>query len=176
MNNDEWQQIGEDIRRQVQEAVDAGDFSSLSKTISDTVGLAIDGVGKSLNGVGKSINEAVGGVEKSLNDSNRQRDIRRMKPNLRPDRRFFGKPGGGISGIVCMVLGIGLCGIASYFTFISLMLSLFGGESFAAVFGFGFFFVAGLALTGRGIALKERAGRFNRYVSIVQQKLYCSIE
>ena len=180
MNNDEWQQIGEDIRRQVQEAVDAGDFSSLSKTISDTVGLAIDGVGKSLNdvvdGVGKSINEAVGGVEKSLNDTNRQREIRRMKPNLRPDRRFFRKPSGGISGIVCMVLGIGLCGIASYLTFISLMLSLFGGESFAAVFGFGFFFVAGLALTGRGIALKERAGRFNRYVSIVQQKLYCSIE
>ena len=180
MNNDEWQQIGEDIRRQVQEAVDAGDFSSLSKTISDTVGLAIDGVGKSLNdvvdGVGKSINEAVGGVEKSLNETNRQREIRRMKPNLRPDRRFFGKPGGGISGIVCMVLGIGLCGIASYFTFISLMLSLFGGESFASVFGFGIFFVVGLALTGRGVALKERAGRFNRYVSIVQQKLYCSIE
>ena len=77
MNNDEWQQIGEDIRRQVQEAVDAGDFSSLCKTITDTVGLAIDGVGKSLNdvvdGVGKSINEAVGGVEKSLNDTNRQR-------------------------------------------------------------------------------------------------------
>ncbi|MDE5599050.1 MAG: hypothetical protein K2J04_14635 [Lachnospiraceae bacterium] len=180
MNNDEWQQIGEDIRRQVQEAVDAGDFSKLSKTISDTVGLAIDGVGKSLNdvvdGVGKSINEAVGGVEKSLNDTNRQREIRRMKPNLRPDRRFFGKPSGGISGIVCMVLGIGLCGIASYLTFISLMLSLFGGESFAAVFGFGIFIVAGLALTRRGIALKERAGRFNRYVSIVQQKLYCSIE
>ena len=180
MNNDEWQQIGEDIKRQVQEAVDAGDFSRLSKTISDTVGLAIDGVGKSLNdvvdGVGKSINEAVGGVEKSLNDTNRQRVIRRMKPNLRPDRRFFGKPGGGVLGSVLMALGIGLCGIAGYFTFISLMLSLFGGESFAAVFGFGIFIVAGLALTRRGIALKERVGRFNRYVSIVQQKLYCSIE
>lgn len=205
MNNDEWQQIGEDIRRQVQEAVDAGDFSKLSKTISDTVGLAIDGVNKSLNdvvdGVGKSINEAVGGVGKSLNNAasgmgrgmggpageagtgfavsgqgSSQRDIRPMKPNLRPDRRFFGKPSGGISGIVCMVLGIGLCGIASYLTFISLIMSLFGGESFAAVFGFGIFFVVGLALTGRGVALKERAGRFKRYVSIAQQKLYCSIE
>ena len=133
MNNDEWQQIGEDIRRQVQEAVDAGDFSRLSKTISDTVGLAIDGVGKSLNdvvdGVGKSINEAVGGVEKSLNVTSRQRDIRRMKPNLRPDRRFFGKPGGGVLGSVLMALGIGLCGIAIYTTFISMMAIFFWVES-----------------------------------------------
>ena len=181
MNNDEWQQIGEDIRRQVQEAVDAGDFSRLSKTISDTVGLAIDGVGKSLNdvvdGVGKSINEAVGGVEKSLNDTNRQRVIRRMKPNLRPDRRFFGKPGGGVLGSVLMALGIGLCSIAIYTTFISLMTFLFSGESLAAVWKLsGIFWVAGFALTGGGITLKERVKRFKRYVSIVQQKLYCSIE
>ena len=181
MNNDEWQQIGEDIRRQVQEAVDAGDFSRLSKTISDTVGLAIDGVGKSLNdvvdGVGKSINEAVGGVEKSLNDTNRQREIRRMKPNLRPDRRFFGKPGGGVLGSVLMALGIGLCIIAIYTTFISLMTFLFSGESLAAVWKLsGIFWVAGFALTGGGLTLKERVKRFKRYVSIVQQKLYCSIE
>ena len=205
MNNDEWQQIGEDIRRQVQEAIDAGDFSRLSKTIGDTVGQAIDGVGKSLNdvvdGVGKSINEAVGSVGKNWNDTafgmgrgmdgaagepgtgfavngqgSRRRDIRRMKPERRPDRRFFGKPSGGISGIVCMALGIGLCCIASYTTFISLMMFLFGGESFASVFGSGFFWAAGLALAGRGVALKERADRFKRYVSIVQQKLYCSIE
>ena len=205
MNNDEWQQIGEDIRRHVQEAIDAGDFSRLSKTIGDTVGQAIDDMGKSLNdvvdGVGKSINEAVGGVGKSRNDTafgmgkgvdgatgeagtgftafkpdGGRREIRRMKPNLRPDRRFFGKPDGGVLGSVLMALGIGICGIAGYFTFMSLFLTLFGGESFAAVFGSGIFCAAGLALAGRGIALKERVKRFKRYVSIVQQKLYCSIE
>lgn len=185
MNNDEWQQIGEDIRRHVQEAIDTGDFSRLSNTIGDTVGQAIDGMGKSLNdvvdGVGKSINEAVGGVGVGTGftvsgQGSGRRDIRRMKPNLRPDRRFFGKPGGDISGSALMALGIGLCVIAGGFAFISLMLSLFGGETFASVFGFGIFCVAGFALTGRGIALKERVKRFNRYVSIVQQKLYCSIE
>ena len=46
MNNNEWQQMGEEIRRQVQDAIDAGDFSRLSKTIGDTVGQAIDGMGK----------------------------------------------------------------------------------------------------------------------------------
>ena len=46
MNNNEWQQMGEDIKRQVQDAIDAGDFSRLSKTIGDTVGQAIGGMGK----------------------------------------------------------------------------------------------------------------------------------
>lgn len=227
MNNEEWQQIGEDIKRQVQDAIDAGDFSKLSKTIGDTVGLAIDGMGKSINeavgGVGKSfneamsdvgkgINEAVGGIGKSLNGAMDEagrsfhdvggngrrgmdgapgrpgagfaalrqdapsRDIRRMKPNLRPDRRFFRKPSGNVSGIVFMALGFSLCGIAGFFTFISVMLFLFGGESILMTGVFGFLAAAGLGLGLRGITLKERAGRFKRYVSVVGQKLYCSIE
>ena len=45
MNNYEWQQIGADIKKQVQDAIDANDFSRLSKTIGDTVSQAIDGGG-----------------------------------------------------------------------------------------------------------------------------------
>jgi len=202
MNNNEWQQMGEDIRRQVQDAIDTGDFSRLSKTIGDTVGQAIGGMGKSLNeavdGVGKglneavdevgrSLNEAVGGIGRNLNDvrtgfaapeqGGRRSTARRMKPNLRPDSRFFvRKPGGSVSGVVFMALGFSLFGIAAFCTFMSLMMALFGGESFAAVFAFGIFAAAGAGLGCRGIALKERANRFKRYVSMVQQKLYCSIE
>ena len=60
MNNNEWQQIGEDIKRQVQDAIDANDFSRLSKSIGDTVGQAVDGMGR-------SINDVVGSVGKNLN-------------------------------------------------------------------------------------------------------------
>lgn len=202
MNNHEWQQMGEDIKRQVQDAIDAGDFSRLSKTIGDTVGQAIDGMGKSLNdavdGVGKSLNDAVDEVGRSLNEAvgglgrnpndaqtgfavsdqkNRRSTARVMKPNLRPDSRFFvRKPTGSVSGVVLMAVGFSLFGIAGFFTFMSMMLTLFGGESLVAVFSFGILRRWVQGLDARGITLKERANRFKRYVSVVQQKLYCSIE
>lgn len=202
MNNNEWQQMGEDIKRQVQDAIDAGDFSRLSKTIGDTVGQAIDGMGKSLNDavdgvgkslndamdeVGRSLNEAVGGMGKNPNDSRTGfvapeqgsgRNVpRRMKPNLRPDSRLFvRKPKGSVSGVVFMAVGFSFMGIGIFWAFMMLMMALFGGESFAAVFVFGILAAAGAGLGCRGITLKERANRFKRYVSLVQQKLYCSIE
>lgn len=202
MNNNEWQQMGEEIRRQVQDAIDAGDFSRLSKTIGDTVGQAIDGMGKSLNdavdGVGKSLNDAMDEVGRSLNDAvsgigrnpndartgfavpeqGSGRNVpRRMKPNLRPDSRFFvRRPKGSVSGIVFMAIGFSFLGIGAFLAFMSLMMALFGGESFAAVVAFGILAAAGAGLGYRGITLKERAKRFKRYVSLVQQKLYCSIE
>ncbi|MDE5931749.1 MAG: hypothetical protein K2H40_04610, partial [Lachnospiraceae bacterium] len=202
MNNNEWQQMGEDIKRQVQDAIDAGDFSRLSKTIGDTVGQAIDGMGKSLNdavdGVGKSLNDAVDEVGRSLNEAvsgmgrnpndaktgfaapeqgGRHNVPRRMKPNLRPDSRFFvRKPKGSVSGIVFMAIGFSFFGIGVFWTFMSLMMALFGGESFTAFFAFGILAAAGAGLGCRGITLKERAKRFKRYVTVVQQRLYCSIE
>ncbi|MCM1173779.1 MAG: 5-bromo-4-chloroindolyl phosphate hydrolysis family protein [Blautia sp.] len=191
MNNNEWQQMGEDIKRQVQNAIDAGDFSRLSKTIGDTVGQAIGGVGKSLNdavdGVGRSWNDAVGGMGRNPGDTQtgyavseqdgRRGAVRRMRPNLRPDSRFFvRKPNGSVSGIVLMAVGFSLFGIAGFCTFMMAVLALFGGESLAAVLAFGIFAAAGAGLGCRGITLKERANRFKRYVSVVQQKMYCSIE
>lgn len=197
--------MGKDIGRQVQDAIDANDFSRLSKTIGDTVGRAIDGMGRNLNdavdSMGKSLNDAVGEVGRSLNDAvdevgrslngaadevragfvpsgqgSVRKTARYMKPNLRPDRRFFRKPQGKALGIVFMALGFSLFGIAGFFTFISLMMSLFGGESLMAVFIFGICAAAGAGLGCRGITLNERANRFKRYVNVVQQKLYCSIE
>lgn len=194
--------MGEDIKRQVQDAIDAGDFSRLSKTIGDTVGQAIDGMGKSLNdavdGVGKSLNDAVDEMGRSLNEAvgglgrnqydtrtgfaapeqdGRRSVPRRMKPNLRPDSRFFvRKPQGSVSGIVFMAIGFSVFGIGIFWAFMSLMMALFGGESFIGVIAFGIFAALGAVLGCRGITLKERAKRFKRYVSLVQQKLYCSIE
>ncbi len=73
MNKNEWYQIGEDIKKQVQQAIDSNDFSELSKNISETVGQAASDVGKSinevskgLNGIGKSLNEAMNDVAGSF--------------------------------------------------------------------------------------------------------------
>ena len=59
MNKNEWYQVGEDIKKQVQDAIDSNDFSELSKTIGETVGQAMGDVGKSINGaINDVVNEA----------------------------------------------------------------------------------------------------------------------
>lgn len=119
MNKNEWYQVGEDIKRQVQQAIDTNDFSQLSKTIGETVGLAVGDVSKSLNDVGKGlndigkslnnvVNDAAGSFQQGINkatvktgiygkqtDGSRQKwerykgSVYYAKPNLRPDPKLF---------------------------------------------------------------------------------------
>lgn len=119
MNKNEWYQVGEDIKKQVQQAIDTNDFSELSKSIGETVGLAVGDVSKSLsdvskglNDIGKSINDVVNdaagsfqqGISKvnaktsiqgKQTDGGRQKweryngSVYYAKPNLRPDPKLF---------------------------------------------------------------------------------------
>ena len=65
MNKNEWYQVGEDIKKQVQQAIDSNDFTELSKSISDTVNQAV-------GDVSKSINDAVNDVRDSIQQSVQQ--------------------------------------------------------------------------------------------------------
>jgi len=44
MDNREWERFGEEIRRNVQDAVDSRDFSRLNQTITDAINGAADGI------------------------------------------------------------------------------------------------------------------------------------
>lgn len=76
MDKNEWYRVGEDIRDQVQRAVETSDFAGLGKTIGDTVNRAVGDVGQNLN---RTV-ETVGDVVKS---------VKYRKPNIRPDTRLF---------------------------------------------------------------------------------------
>jgi len=224
MNSNEWQRIGEDIKEQVQSAIDSNDFSELSRTISETVSQAIGDVGKS---VGDAMNEMCGTFQQTIqktphhsgkagfyqnksqnNNPYADRDygsnnnsfagqnnagnvvqtkkqpwkgeVYYGKPNLRPDKRYFvRRPKGSVSGVLQIIFGFGIGGIAGCFFIIALLASLFEGSlesGLATAILLGIPTVAGLLLGVRGIGLTERADRFKRYVSMLQEKLYCSIE
>ena len=221
MNKNEWYQVGEDIKKQVQQAIDTNDFTELSKSIGETVGLAVGDVSKSLNDVskglnniGKSINEAMsdaaGSFQQGMNhasvnmqrqqsksthihvnaqksDDKRQKweryngSVYYAKPNLRPDPKLFNNtPPGSVSGIVWMVLGFGTMGLACLSAVSGVMGVLVGAESVttlslpiaASVTAAS----TGGVLGAYGAKLKRREERFRRYVDIVKEKLYCSIE
>ena len=42
MENQDWERFGEEIRRNVQDAIDSRDYSMLNRTITDTVNGAVD--------------------------------------------------------------------------------------------------------------------------------------
>ena len=207
MNKNEWQQIGEDIKKQVQHAIDTNDFSQLSKSISETVNIAandvsksLNDVGKSINDIGKSLNDAVNDAAGSFQQGMRQAATSRTyvdrheqrvqnkkqanavyyrKPNLRPNPQLFNNtPPGSISGPLWMLLGFGTMGI-------SCLGILFG--TIGVVTGVGVEAVTTLALSGTtaaaggvlgtyGAGVTRRVERFRRYVDVVKDKLYCSIE
>lgn len=229
MNKNEWYQVGEDIKKQVQDAIDANDFSELSKTIGETVGQAMGDVGKSINGaINDVVNEARESFQQTIkktpnnnqqfydtqnhaqgynaqynNGANynaqgynaqnpngnpmqnqgRQKweryngSITYGKPNLRPDAKLFNRhPVGSVSGIVYMAVGFSVMGIAGMGSLLCMIWSMFGFATAELLFLLTSIMAAGLGMGVHGTKLRGRANRFKRYVDLVKDKLYCSIE
>lgn len=59
MGNREWERFGEEIRRNVQDAIDSQDYSMLNRTISDTVNGAVDYLSHTVRNVGSNVNENI---------------------------------------------------------------------------------------------------------------------
>ena len=207
MNKNEWYQVGEDIKRQVQQAIDTNDFSQLSKTIGETVGLAVGDVSKSLNDVGKGlndigkslnnvVNDAAGSFQQGINratvktgiygkqtDGSRQKwerykgSVYYAKPNLRPDPKLFNNtPKGSVSGIVWMIAGLGAMGYGGFILLKSMGLIFAGVISVEMLKVWFVSTTTGIGMGAYGLRLKGRVDRYKRYVSMVKDKLYCSIE
>lgn len=199
MDRNEWYRTGEDIRDQVQRAVETGNFTNLGKNISDTVnetlnhtvremnrtvGTVGESVNRTVEAVGDSISRAVNdvaqGFTKNTPDKAPNTYVNRpeyRRPNARLDTRLFQRtPKGSVSGVVYAGAGYGVMGIS--------LLALIGsvGElaaysaSVVPVIISGIFAVAGLCLGTCGVQFIGRAKRYKRYVGMVKDKLYCSIQ
>ncbi len=199
MDRNEWYRTGENIRDQVQQAVETGNFTNLGKNIGDTVNATLNSTVREMNRtvetVGESVNRTVGvvgdSISRAVNDvaqgftkntpvqaavpyKNRP-EYRR--PNERLDTRLFQRtPQGSVSGWVYMGAGYGLMGVS--------LLALIGtvgdlvmySASVVPVVISGIFTAAGLFLGTRGAQFLGRARRYKRYVDMVKDKLYCSIQ
>lgn len=219
MDKNEWYRAGEDIRDQVQQAVDTGDFTNLGKNIGDTVNETINRtmreVGRTVGTVGESVNRAVNdvgnGIERTVETVGES--ISRAaggfggnagqggtggfggnvgygapvspyassplykRPNARPDTRLFqSTPKGTVSGVVCMGAGYGVMGISALALLGAVGELILYSKSVVPVIISGIFTAAGLWLGCHGARLTGRAKRYKRYVGMVKDKLYCSIQ
>lgn len=225
MDRNEWYRAGEDIRDQVQQAVDTGDFTNLGRNIGDTVNETINrtmrevgrtvgtvgesvnravndvgnGIGRAVETVGESIGHAAGGIGGNGGHggsggngghggsggnvgygapvSPYASNPLYKRPNARPDTRLFqSTPKGTVSGVVCMGAGYGVMGISALVLIGSVGELVLYSKSIVPVIISGIFTAAGLWLGCHGSRLAGRARRYKRYVGMVKDKLYCSIQ
>lgn len=209
MDRNEWYRAGEDIRDQVQKAVDTGDFTNLGRNIGNTVNETLNHTVRELNRtvetVGNSVNQTVGAVGEGVNRAvnNVGNGISRAvgnvgrgagtaplppqgsyahlpqyrRPNTRPDARLFQRtPKGTVSGVVYMCAGYSIMTIAALAipTAVAEMVALSANASTLVTALI--MFAGGLGLGIHGTRLTGRAGRYRRYVNMVKDRLYCSIQ
>ncbi len=186
MKNNEWYDLGEQIKDMVQSAVDSQDFRKLNQTVSGTinkaVGQAVDGVKKGVEKASeiyesqsaryyeKYPNKEIKGNFKNANYSSQLRQKKSW------DSALFAPKGSG-AGIVMAVLGFvigGVFGIAAFATILTGILTsmstLLASGTFLAVL-----FLAGMILGGKGVSLWSRVKRFKRYVKILDGREFCQV-
>ncbi|MGI6007590.1 MAG: 5-bromo-4-chloroindolyl phosphate hydrolysis family protein [Ruminococcus sp.] len=188
MKNNEWYDLGEQIRDLVQSAVDSQDFRRLNQavtgTINKAVSSAVDGVKKGMEKAGEAYETRSAGyyekypnkeIRGNFKNANYSSQVRKKEPY--DTSLFSARPQGGSSGIVMAVLGFvigsvfGIAALASVFV----GLLTFAAPLLATGTFLGILFLAGMILGGKGISLMRRAKRFKKYVRQLNGREFCQI-
>ena len=200
MINNEWERFGEDIRRTIQNAVDSRNFSRLNQTVSDTIGQAMDNISRGLNNGGwyrrpgaPGQSGPAGGPEYQTQNQPGQNpggpaDGGGYGSNYGNGKAAAGNSGSSlylkgtsarIGGAFLAVTG-GVFGIVSIaFLLFLVFTSISAGWSVLNIAGsaaIGIFTIAFAVMFGAGLGMASEAGRFRRYVKILQNREYCDVK
>ena len=200
MTKKDWQEAGDQIRDLVQNAIDSGNYSELSNTITDVVNSAVDGVQdvlkNSLSDLGRQ--QVCGGWSKRPEDlagaerksdryaqshdtvRRRQEAAERIRKSMQgkeyhPVRRT--KTPGLIAGKAMKWTGYSLGGMFAVTAGILAIVSGATGAELVLPMGIiDVFFVASVALGIKGSRQEGLAKRFRRYQQVIGERTFCLIE
>ena len=200
MTKKDWQEAGDQIRDLVQNAIDSGNYSELSNTITDVVNSAVDGVQdvlkNSLSDLGRQ--QACGGWSKRPEDlagAERKSDryaqshdtVRRRQEAAERIRKSMQgkeyhpvprtKTPGLIAGKAMKWTGYSLGGMFAVTAGILAIVSGATGAELVLPMGIiDVFFVASVALGMKGSRQEGLAKRFRRYQQVIGERTFCLIE
>lgn len=200
MTKKDWQEAGDQIRDLVQNAIDSGNYSELSNTITDVVNSAVDGVQdvlkNSLSDLGRQ--QACGGWSKRPEDlagAERKSDryaqshdtVRRRQEAAERIRKSMQgkeyhpvprtKTPGLIAGKAMKWTGYSLGGMFAVTAGILAIVSGATGAELALPMGIiDLFLVASVALGIKGSRQEGLAKRFRRYQQVIGERTFCLIE
>lgn len=200
MTKKDWQEAGDQIRDLVQNAIDSGNYSELSNTITDVVNSAVDGVQdvlkNSLSDLGRQ--QACGGWSKRPEDlagaerksdryaqshdtvRRRQEAAERIRKSMQgkeyhPVPRI--KTPGLIAGKAMKWTGYSLGGMFAVTAVILAIVSGTTGAELVLPMGIiDLFLVASVALGIKGSRQEGLAKRFRRYQQVIGERTFCLIE
>lgn len=200
MTKKDWQEAGDQIRDLVQNAIDSGNYSELSNTITDVVNSAVDGVQdvlkNSLSDLGRQ--QICGGWSKRPEDlagAERKSDryaqshdtVRRRQEAAERIRKSMQgkeyhpvprtKTPGLIAGKAMKWTGYSLGGMFAVTAGILAIVSGATGAELVLPMGIiDVFFVASVALGIKGSRQEGLAKRFRRYQQVIGERTFCLIE
>lgn len=200
MTKKDWQEAGDQIRDLVQNAIDSGNYSELSNTITDVVNSAVDGVQdvlkNSLSDLGRQ--QACGGWSKRPEDlagAERKSDryaqshdtVRRRQEAAERIRKSMQgkeyhpvprtKTPGLIAGKAMKWTGYSLGGMFAVTAGILAIVSGATGVELALPMGIiDLFLGASVALGIKGSRQEGLAKRFRRYQQVIGERTFCLIE
>ncbi len=200
MTKKDWQEAGDQIRNLVQNAIDSGNYSELSNTITDVVNSAVDGVQdvlkNSLSDLGRQ--QACGGWSKRPEDlagAERKSDryaqshdtVRRRQEAAERIRKSMQgkeyhpvprtKTPGLIAGKAMKWTGYSLGGMFAVTAGILAIGSGATGAELVLPMGIiDVFLVASVALGIKGSRQEGLAKRFRRYQQVIGERTFCLIE
>lgn len=200
MTKKDWQEAGDQIRDLVQNAIDSGNYSELSNTITDVVNSAVDGVQdvlkNSLSDLGRQ--QACGGWSKRPEDlagAERKSDryaqshdtVRRRQEAAERIRKSMQgkeyhpvprtKTPGLIAGKAMKWTGYSLGGMFAVTAGILAIVSGATGAELVLPMGIiDVFLVASVALGIKGSRQEGLAKRFRRYQQVIGERTFCLIE
>ncbi|MEE0284297.1 MAG: 5-bromo-4-chloroindolyl phosphate hydrolysis family protein [Lachnospiraceae bacterium] len=200
MTKKDWQEAGDQIRDLVQNAIDSGNYSELSNTITDVVNSAVDGVQdvlkNSLSDLGRQ--QVCGGWSKRPEDlagAERKSDryaqshdtVRRRQEAAERIRKSMQGKGyhpvprtktpGLIAGKAMKWTGYSLGGMFAVTAGILAIVSGATGAELVLPMGIiDVFLVASVALGIKGSRQEGLAKRFRRYQQVIGERTFCLIE
>lgn len=192
MINRDWEKFGEDIRKTVQDAIDAQDFGKLNQTITDTINNAIDSVSRNIRNAQQNQQWGRDPVDRRCGSQDTVR-WGKDEPAVGGRKGRFGKNGPyggkrlpvlyrrptGTGGMLTTVLGAVTGGMFSaamiVFVITALLAGAFGIPEIVVTAFFLIFAVSGFVVCGCGKGIRGRVKRFRAYVQVLGQREYCNI-
>lgn len=194
MDNRDLERFGEEICRNVQNAIDSQDYSMLNRTIMDTVNGAADFVSHKVQHVGNAVNENIKmQQEEALHRHQKERarwqqtqQQTQQRTQQQTGYRYTGNDSNRYASIVGhraigMMLSVigGAVALPFLLTFLmGIFMGIFAGDSEAGVVVAGSlpFVMIGGVVGILGSRMLGRAKRFQTYVRVLGNREYCDVK
>lgn len=197
MNNRDWEQFGEEIRRTVQDAVESQDFRKLNQTITDTINQAVGSAAQGVRGFGEAVNKAaqnIGqrseenrsahgadtGYKYGFNSYSANGDQRAGSQRQLP---ALYKPIGGTKAgsVILLTFGYGVGTVMLVLLACSMLGGIIAGDAgtilYQVILAIFAVLTAGCgAMAAIGTSMFKRAGRFQKYIRKIGGREYCNIK